>query len=120
MGQENNADNVYIIDYGLSKKYVDEGSGLHIPMVKSDNFVGSKRYCSVNHDKGHSISRRDDCEGVIYMLSEFVNGDLPWSKSLPNDDNLYMRVQQLKNDAKATQIAKGFPSEFGLLYSYVR
>ena len=55
---------------------------------KDDSFVGSYRYCSRNVVKGHLGSRRDDCESIFYMLVEFANGDLPWSKKMNGPDTI--------------------------------
>ena len=46
----NHAAKLYIIDYGLAKKFVYDDTGEHIennPLKKAP-FVGSLRYCSLN------------------------------------------------------------------------
>ena len=82
VGQDEFSDHVYMVDYGLSKRYIHESSGMHIPMNISETFVGSLRYCSVACSDGKTTSRRDDCESVYYMLVEMAKGDLPWSKNI--------------------------------------
>ncbi|CAG2106110.1 unnamed protein product [Medioppia subpectinata] len=69
---------LYIIDFGLSKPYVDRRTGAHIPFRDSAGMTGTPRYCSVGAGKGHEQSRRDDLESVGYMLAYFHQGQLPW------------------------------------------
>lgn len=42
---------IYIIDFGLSIKYVDS-EGRHLPLVKGKGFVGTPRYGSCNSHNG--------------------------------------------------------------------
>jgi casein kinase 1 len=39
---------LYIIDFGLSKKYKDSKTGLHIPYRDGKAMTGTARYASVN------------------------------------------------------------------------
>ena len=82
-------------------------------------FVGSMRYCSLNMIKKITPSRRDDLESVIYMLSEFANGDLPWSKNL-GGPKIEDTIREIKINLSPSDISTGLPSEFRLLFQYVR
>ena len=88
VGQDQYSHKLYVIDYGLSQRYVDKDSGLHIPGLKTQSFVGSVRYASVNITQGMTPSRRDDIESILYMLVEFGTGDLPWSKKINPGGNM--------------------------------
>ena len=46
VGQDEHADDIYIIDYGLSKKYIFDDTQSHIPFQMKQQFVGSVRYAS--------------------------------------------------------------------------
>jgi len=48
MGLSNRNDRVYMIDFGLAKKFRDHNTGTHIPMRTDKHLTGTARYASVN------------------------------------------------------------------------
>lgn len=77
MGLEENASVLYLIDYGLAKKWKDH-DGKHIPMREGKSLTGTARYASANTHLGLEQSRRDDLEGAGYVLLYMLKGELPW------------------------------------------
>lgn len=69
---------VYVIDFGLSKLYINS-SGCHIAPGPVQELIGTTRYMSVNAHLGIETSRRDDLEGLGYVFAYFLRGKLPWS-----------------------------------------
>ena len=43
-------------------------------------FRGTVRYASVNAHHNREMGCHDDLWSLLYMLVEFVNGQLPWRK----------------------------------------
>jgi serine/threonine protein kinase len=74
-----NEDRIYLIDFGLSKKYL-QADGSHIPFkYGTKRVVGNLRYCALNIMLKNESSRRDDLEAAGYMFVYLANGGtLPW------------------------------------------
>ena len=64
---------IYIIDFGLSKKYKSSRTNKHIKFQLIKKFTGTARYASLNAIKGAEQSRRDDLEAIGYMLLFFFH-----------------------------------------------
>jgi casein kinase I family protein HRR25 len=69
--------NVYIIDFGLCKKYVDNDNK-HIEMKSGKTIIGTPNFVSINVHNGLEPSRRDDLISVAYIILYLINGGLPW------------------------------------------
>ena len=62
---------IYLIDFGLSKKYRSSNSGKHIRFGFTGKLTGTVRFASANALRGGEQSRRDDIES-IGLLSIFL------------------------------------------------
>ena len=58
--------NPIIIDFGLSKKYLDRNKHINIKPIKG--IIGSHAFCSINVEKLLEPSRRDDLESLFYIF----------------------------------------------------
>ena len=78
MGRGEKSKYLYLLDFGLAKKYRSSTTLKHYPMIKKKNLTGTARYASINALNGLTQSRRDDLEAVGYVLLYFLRGKLPW------------------------------------------
>ncbi|KQJ97080.1 casein kinase 1 isoform X1 [Brachypodium distachyon] len=121
MGLGRKANQVYIIDYGLAKKYKDLQTHKHIPYRENKNLTGTARYASVNTHLGIEQSRRDDLESVGYLLLYFLRGSLPWQGlKAGTKKQKYDRISEKKMLTAAEVLCKSYPSEFISYFHYCR
>ena len=112
---------LYLIDFGLSKKYQSTKTGKHIKMCELKKFTGSIVYASVNSLKCREQSRRDDLESIGYMLIYLMKGSLPWQRvKVSNKKESYLKVAQLKNNIKPEKLCENLPNEFITYLKYVK
>lgn len=78
VGTGKRANVIYIVDYGLAKRFKDSSTEIHIKYQKNSKIVGTVRYSSINSHLGRELSRRDDLESLAYILIYFLKGKLPW------------------------------------------
>ncbi|CAM8924411.1 unnamed protein product [Rhodiola kirilowii] len=121
MGLGRKANQVYIIDYGLGKKYRDLQTHKHIPYRENKNLTGTARYASVNTHLGIEQSRRDDLESLGYVLMYFLRGSLPWQGlKAGNKKQKYDQISEKKMLTPVEGLCKSFPSEFTSYFHYCR
>merc|ERR1712019_123990 len=112
---------VYIIDFGLAKKYRDPKTHQHIPYVEHKSLTGTARYASVNTHLGIEQSRRDDLESLGFVLMYFNKGSLPW-QGLParTKKEKYEKIRDKKLSTSIETLTKNLPDEFGIYLNYCR
>ena len=112
VGLNENANVVYLIDFGLSKSYHAPPKGRHIPYPslvgvtgsyrENKNLTGTPRYASLANHIGIEQSRRDDLESLGLILMYFLKGKLPW-QGLRADtkEEKYARIMEYKIEVVA-------------------
>ncbi|KAG8233907.1 hypothetical protein J437_LFUL005235 [Ladona fulva] len=121
MGLGKKGNLVYLIDFGLAKKYRDFRTHVHIPYRENKNLTGTARYASVNTHLGVEQSRRDDLESLAYVLMYFNKGTLPWQGlRAATKRQKYERISEKKMTTPITELCKGYPNEFGLFLEHCR
>ena len=121
MGRGDKSKYLYLLDFGLAKKYRSSTTLKHYPMVKKKNLTGTARYASINALNGLTQSRRDDLEAVGYVLLYFLRGKLPWQGlHVKNKEERYHKIMEIKIETTAFQLCKGFPKEFEEYVEYTR
>ena len=121
MGRGTKSKFLYLLDFGLSKKYRSSTTLKHYPLIKRKKLTGTARYASINALNGITQSRRDDLEAIGYVLMYFLIGRLPWQGLVnKNKDDRYLRIMEVKRDTTPEELCKGFPPEFERYVSYTR
>lgn len=73
----NQKNKLYFIDFGLSKKYIE--NGMHVePAKRKKKPVGTIEFTSTNSLEGGSYSRKDEIEQIAYSILFISVGRLPW------------------------------------------
>ena len=121
MGLGANSKYLYLLDFGLAKKFRSSSTGIHYPMKNRKKLTGTARYASINALKGVEQSRRDDLEAVGYVLMYFLRGSLPW-QGLPvkTKEDRYKKIMEKKLNTSAEELCAGYPSEFADYINYTR
>jgi serine/threonine protein kinase len=83
MGVGNHKNQLYIIDFGLAKKYRDPKTHLHIPCKINCSLTGTTPYTSINNHLGVEPSHHNNLESLAYVLLYFLCGSLPWHSVEP-------------------------------------
>lgn len=121
IGATKKANLVYMIDFGLAKRYRDPKSGEHIPYRDNKSLTGTARYASVNTHLGIEQSRRDDLESVGFILVYFLKGTLPWQGlQAKNKDDKYNKIKDKKVQTTIESLTRGLPEELSAYLNYCR
>lgn len=123
MGIKQKKQQVFLIDFGLSKKYMRNKQ--HIPYVEGRSMIGTVRYASVNTHLGIQPTRRDDLQSLIYVISYFLYGRLPWQgQSAPTLSEKYNKILAIKIENKPQNLFKTLPEQmrdnFVEIFKHVR
>ena len=121
MGIGRNCNKVYIIDFGLAKKYRDTKTRTHIPYREGKSLTGTARYASINAHLGVEQSRRDDIEALGYVFMYFARGSLPWQGlKAATKKQKYERISEKKMSTPVEVLCKGYPEAFATYLAYAK
>ena len=122
LGTENKENQLFLIDYGLSKNYrMPDGS--HIVFQDGKPMTGTARYASINTLRGQEQSRRDDLESLAYIFFYLLNGALPWMNTrAPTNQIKYDKILAVKTITSPEELTfdNNLPEEFAKFLTMTR
>lgn len=114
VGRGESAAQIYLVDFGLAKSFVDAQTQRHIPYrAGRKGLTGTARYTSIGNHLGIEVTRRDDLEGLGYVLIRMLRGRLPWQGI--KADTKQMRnelISNLKISVPLQELCRDLPQEF--------
>ncbi|CAF4095511.1 unnamed protein product [Adineta steineri] len=121
VGINKDSTKIFLIDFGLAKKFYDHRLHKHISYKEGKSLTGTPRYVSISTHLGIEQSRRDDMEALAYVLIYFNRGTLPWQgiKAI-NKRQKYEKICELKMSITITNLCAGFSPEFAMYLNYCR
>ncbi len=117
IGLGTSANTLYLLDYGLAKRYKALYTRKHIPYDSRKHLVGTLVFASVNAHLGVAQTRRDDLESLGFTMLYFLLGALPWQDVATKSKRDCMRkVAKLKMKTDVKDLCRCvsgiiFPSE---------
>ena len=113
VGIEEKSNVVFMIDFGLAKKYKENKTMDHIPYRENRQMMGTARYASINNHLGIEQSRRDDLEAIGYVLIYFMKKRLPWQGlDATTKEERYKKILEKKLLLPTETLCKDLPSKF--------
>lgn len=111
MGINENQHLIYLIDFGLAKRYRNPKTRVHIPYRDNRKLTGTARYASINNHMGVDQTRRDDLEGLCYVIFYMLRGNLPWQGiQAGSKKEKYDKIMENKISISPEYLGRGFPS----------
>ena len=122
MGIDNKNYILYILDFGLSKKYKSKKTNEHIKYKENiKKLTGTARYASINALGGCEQSRRDDLESIGYVLIYFLKGNLPWQGlKIEKGEDRFHKIYIKKKEINSEILCFGLPNEIKIFIDYTR
>ena len=121
MGLNSLSQYVYLLDFGLAKKYRSSTTLKQLPLINRKKLTGTARYASINALKGYEHSRRDDLEAVGYVLIYFLKGRLPWQGlAAKNKEERYKKILKKKLEITSKELCSDLPKEFEIYIDYTK
>ena len=119
VGRQQKRNVVYVIDFGLAKRYRDPKTGNHIPFKEGKSLVGTARYASIASHLGHEQGRKDDLESLGFLLLYFLRGKLPWQGvQIKSKTEKYAEIGRIKRETSIEDLCQNLGNGAGALVKY--
>ncbi len=111
---------LFCIDFGLAKKFIKR-DGTHIDFCNKKKFCGTAKFASIAAHENCEQSRKDDLEGIAYILIYLYKGKLPWQGIKTKDKKKrYKLIYDEKMKHTPEELCKGMPREFIVFLNYIK
>ncbi|KAG1803105.1 kinase-like domain-containing protein [Suillus subaureus] len=116
---DNSRQTVYIINFGITKKYWNNATKSHIPFCQGQHLTGTPAFASINNHLGLEPGHCEDLKSLAYMLIYFLCGSLPWLSS-DHERLSSSMILKCKVDTTIADLCGGIPATFTniLVYSH--
>ena len=112
---------IYLIDFGLCKKYRSSKTKNHIKFNITGKLFGTLRFSSANALRGGEQSRKDDLISIGYMMVYFCRKKLPWQNIKgKNEIERYVKIYKMKKEMKPEVLCYSLPKEMADYMKYVQ
>lgn len=96
-------DQIYLIDLGVCKTYLQPETNEHMEMRKTNAMIGTPNFASVNAHHLLELSRRDDLESLVYTLLFLYFGNLPWT-FISREEMMKQKIELIEYKDKDPEI----------------
>jgi serine/threonine protein kinase len=112
---------LYIVDFGLSKLWKDNRTGMHISQKSGRSMIGTARYASIHIHLGIEPTRRDDLESMGYVLVYLAKGRLPWQGlAKKKKGSAVDEIKDKKMSTTTEDLCTGLPTCFKSVIDYAK
>ena len=117
----NDNSQIYIIDFGNSRKYRSSRTKKHIKNIKINKTLGTPNFISINSLRGYEQSRRDDLESLGYMYIYLYKGILPWCNiKCKKINEFFIKTREIKERVTIEKLCENMPTEMCVYMKYVK
>ena len=96
---------LYIVDFGLSKKWKTEYGGMITELEKAD-FYGTSLYASLTAHNNRDLSRNDDLWSLLFVIIDISTNALPWKEKYIR--TVHLGTKQRRVESMCLQICVVF------------
>ncbi|KAG1889805.1 kinase-like domain-containing protein, partial [Suillus fuscotomentosus] len=114
MGIGKHGNQVNVIDFGLTKKFHDPKTHLHIPYRENKNLTSIARYTSINTHLGVKHTHHNDLEARYFLCVALPCQGL----KAATKKQKYDRIMEKKMTTPIDILCHGYPNEFGIFLNY--
>ena len=112
---------IYIIDFGLCKKYISSKTKNHIKFGFTGKITGTLRFASANALRGGEQSRKDDLISIGYMIIFFMKKNLPWQFiKAKNGEKKHALIYRMKRIYSPELLCLNLPKQMKEYMDYVQ
>ena len=106
---------IVLIDFNLSARHIDPDTNKPFPCENEQQFIGTRKYASIDVLNLLSYGRKDDLISWFYSFLDIACGSLPWESEKDSKKAISMRELFQLSD-----LSYKFPKKFQEIYDYLK